>query len=233
MDKGREALSDPPRALQPRAALSENASPPFLHRQSTSARLVRQPTINAGCVCRRWIRSIGNKASLLHEAGDPVAEALPLRQDTVAFLLYLKENKVTGTQSAENLPRKAVEAVAARFVTPLALETRIGEAVFRFQNEADVRPVYFVHMLAQAASLASGGPGRRWRLTPTGEQFLALPAVLQVWFLFAGWWFRANWLNAYSNPTRQSTILTAHTWFIPSLKFPHRSSDPIAQALPS
>ncbi len=135
---------------------------------------------------------------LLDEASNQIAQDLVLRQDAVSFLRYLKENKVTGTQSTGNLPRKAVEAVAARFVNPPVLETKIGDTVFRFQNEADVWPIYFVHMLAQAAGLISGGPSRRWRLNPPGDNFLTLPPVLQVWFLFAGWWFRADWLNAYS-----------------------------------
>lgn len=116
----------------------------------------------------------------------------------VSFLVYLKENKVTGTQSTGNLPRKVVKAVAARFVNPPGLETKFSDAVFRFQNEGEVWPIYFVHVLAQAADLVSGGPSRRWRLTPIGEQFLTLPSVLQVWLLFTAWWVRVNWLVACS-----------------------------------
>jgi hypothetical protein len=136
--------------------------------------------------------------NFLNEAGEQTAQGLPLRQNVVSFLVFLKENKVIGTQSTGNLPRKVVEAVSIRFVKPPVLETKIGDTVFRFQNEADVWPIYFVHVLTQAADLVSGGPSRRWRLTPTGEQFLTLSPVLQVWFLFAAWWFRVNWLIAYS-----------------------------------
>ena len=137
-------------------------------------------------------------ANLLKEIDEQAARVLPLRQDVVSFLIYLKESKVTGTQSTGNLPRKVVEAIAARFVKPPVLETKIGETVYRFQNEGEVWPIYFVHVLAQAADLVSGGPSRRWQLTPTGEQYLTLPPVLQVWLLFAAWWFRVNWLIAYS-----------------------------------
>ena len=116
----------------------------------------------------RWVNR-------LSEAGEQTAQALPLRLDVVSFLVYLKENKVTGTQSTGNLPRKVVEAIAAHFVNPPELETKIGDAVFRFQNEAEVWPIYFLHVLAHAASLVSGGPNHRWVLTPIGEQFLTLP----------------------------------------------------------
>jgi hypothetical protein len=37
-----------------------------------------------------------------------VAEELALRRDVVTLLTYLRDNKVTGTQSTGNLPLKAV-----------------------------------------------------------------------------------------------------------------------------
>jgi hypothetical protein len=135
-------------------------------------------------------------SDLLNPASEQIAQGLPLRQDVVSFLIYLKENKVTGTQSTGNLPRKVVEALAVQFVNPPELETKIGDTIFRFQNEADVWPIYFVHVLAQAADLISGGPSRRWLLTLGGEKFLTLPPVPQVGFLFAAWWFRGNWIIA-------------------------------------
>jgi hypothetical protein len=45
--------------------------------------------------------------------------------------------------------------------------------------------------------LIAGGLGRRWKLTPLGERFLAVPSPLQVWFLLATWWTQANWAVAY------------------------------------
>jgi hypothetical protein len=139
----------------------------------------------------RWI-------NLLNEEGHKRAKELALRQDAVTFLTYVYENKVTGTQATGNLPLKAVEEIAARFVNPPELETNIGDTIFRFRNEQEVWPIYFVHVLAHSAGLISGGKSRRWRLAPPGEQFLALPAVDQVWLLFTAWWYRVNWLIATS-----------------------------------
>lgn len=137
-------------------------------------------------------------ANLLTKDGDKASQALALRQDVVTFLIYLKENKVTGTQATGNLPRKVIEEITQRFVNPPGLETKIGDTIFSFRNEDDVWPLYFVHVLAQGADLINGGPSRRWRLTPAGENFLTLPAVVQVLILFSVWWYRVNWMIAYS-----------------------------------
>ena len=125
------------------------------------------------------------------------AETLALRRDAVSLITYVRDNKVTGTSSTGNLTLKAVAEIAARFVNPPRLETKIGDHVFRFRSEDDVWPIYFVHVLAAIADLIRGGQGRRWRLTQAGEDFLAAPALVQAWILFAAWWTRANWLIAF------------------------------------
>ncbi|MDR3576128.1 MAG: plasmid pRiA4b ORF-3 family protein [Anaerolineaceae bacterium] len=137
-------------------------------------------------------------ANLLAKDGSEMARSIALRQDVVTFLNYLKEYKVVGTQSTGNLPRRAIEGITPRFVKPHLLETKIGDAVFRYRTEDDIWSIYFVHVLAQGANLISGGPSRRWRLTPVGECFMTLPAVAQIWVLFTTWWYRINWQIAYS-----------------------------------
>ncbi|NMB90254.1 MAG: hypothetical protein GYA17_17985 [Chloroflexi bacterium] len=134
-------------------------------------------------------------ARLFEPEDEQVAQSLPLRQDVVSFLTYLQENKVTGTQSTGNLPLKAIEEIANRFVHPPELETHIGEITYRFRSEYEVMPVFFVHRLAESIQLVSGGPGRRWRLTPAGEQFLTLAPLPQVGLLFSGWWYQFNWIQ--------------------------------------
>jgi hypothetical protein len=51
--------------------------------------------------------------------------------------------------------------------------------------------------LASLAGLAEGGPARRWKLTPLGEQFLTAPAVVQIGLMLATWWTQTNWGIAY------------------------------------
>jgi hypothetical protein len=125
-----------------------------------------------------------------------VAEELPLRRDVIALLTYLRDNRVTGTQSTGNLPLKAVREICARFVDPPKLEETIGEHVFRVRSESEVWPLYFRHVLVSVGDLVTGGPGRRWKLTPQGERFLAAPSPLQVWLLLATWWTQTNWAIA-------------------------------------
>lgn len=125
------------------------------------------------------------------------AEALPLRHDMVTLLTYLRDNRVTGTQSTGNLPLRAVREVTARFVHPPKLEHVIGEHVFKIRSEDDVWPLSFLHNLAYIAGLLDGGPARRWRLTSTGEQFLTAHPLLQVWLMCTTWWEQANWLIAF------------------------------------
>jgi hypothetical protein len=126
-----------------------------------------------------------------------VAEELPLRRDVITLLTYLRDNKVTGTQSTGNLPLKAVHEICARFVDPPKLEEIVGERIFRIRSETEVWPLYFRHVLVSVGGLVTGGPGRRWKLTPLGERYLAAPSPLQVWLLLATWWTQTNWAIAF------------------------------------
>jgi len=112
------------------------------------------------------------------------------------LLIYLRDNKVTGTQSTGNLPLKAVYEICARFADPPQLEEAIGEHVYRVRSETEVWLLYFRHILAAVGGLVTGGLSRRWKLTPLGERFLAAPAPLQVWLLLATWWTQTNWAVA-------------------------------------
>ena len=116
-----------------------------------------------------------------------LAEGLPLRRDMLTLLTYLQENRVSGTQSTGNFPLKAVREICAGFVVPLKLEDRIGGTVFRARSELDAWPLLFLHTLAVAAGWLSGGPARRWRLTPAGERMLRPAAPEQVWLMWATW----------------------------------------------
>ncbi len=151
------------------------------------------------------------------------AEALPLRRDMVTLLTYVRDNRVTGTQSTGNLPLKAVREVTACFVHPPELDTTIGDRTFRLRSEDDVWPLYFLHTLAQVGGLLEGGRARRWRLTPDGARFLAASPPIQVWILFTFWWERVNWLIAYpfegmgeSLPPRFEEITLAHLLSLPA-----------------
>jgi hypothetical protein len=126
------------------------------------------------------------------------AESLPLRRDIIALLTYLRDNKVTGTQSTGNLPLKAVHEICAWFVNPPKLEDDLEEHIYQVHSETEVRPLYFRHVLASVGGLVTGGLGRRWKLTPLGERFLVAPAPQQVWLLFVTWWTRTNWAIASS-----------------------------------
>ncbi|MFQ5855753.1 MAG: plasmid pRiA4b ORF-3 family protein [Anaerolineae bacterium] len=125
------------------------------------------------------------------------AEALPLRRDMVTVLTYVRDQRVTGTQSTGNFPLKVVREVTAQFVDPPQLETTIGDRTYRLRSEDDVWPLSFLHTLASVGGLLEGGPARRWRLAPVGEKFLAAHPLVQVWILLAVWWKQVNWLIAY------------------------------------
>lgn len=126
-----------------------------------------------------------------------VAQALPLRRDMVALLTYLRDNRVTGTQSIGNLTLKAVRKVTARFVHPPKLDHTIGDRTYKLRTEYDVWPLYFLHTLAHIGGLLDGGPSRRWRLTSNGEKFLTIIPSVQIWLMLTTWWGQVNWLIAY------------------------------------
>lgn len=134
---------------------------------------------------------------LMTSSNEAVAEKLALRRDVLALVGFLGENKITGTQATGNLPRKAVEGIAALFVDPPILEETLGDKTYRFRNEQEIWPVYFTHLLAVAADLIDGGQNRRWQVTEAGELFKDLPAALQVYVLLGSWWWKVNWIVAY------------------------------------
>ena len=138
-----------------------------------------------------------SKLEMLPDDQQAVAENLPLRRDMITLLAYLRDNNVTGTRSTGNLPLKAVHEICAQFVNPPKLEEAVGEHGYRVRSETEVWPLYFRHVLASVGGLVTGGLGRRWKLTPLGDQFLVAPAPLQVWLLFTTWWTQINWLIAY------------------------------------
>jgi hypothetical protein len=125
------------------------------------------------------------------------AEALPLRRDMVTLLTFVRDNRVVGTQSTGNMPLKSVRKVTARFVNPPQLDHTIGDHTYKLRTEADVWPLYFLHILAEVSGLLEIAPARRWRLTPEAESFLTLDPLLQVSFLLTVWWYQVNWLVAY------------------------------------
>jgi hypothetical protein len=126
-----------------------------------------------------------------------MAENLALRRDVGALLAYLRDHKVTGTPSTGNLPLKAVHEICAQFVDPPQLEHDFGGYVYRARSESDIWPLYFLHILASVGGLIMGGLGRRWKLTPLGERYLAAPSPWQVWLLLMTWWTQTNWAIAY------------------------------------
>lgn len=149
-----------------------------------------QPVENRAALAAGW-------AQELTEEQRAHAENLPLRRDLITLLTYLRDNRVTGTQATGNLPLKAVREITAGFVNPPKLEDKVGDRVFRVRSEAEVWPLYFRHGLAAVGGLVTGGPGRRWRLTPLGERFLTTPAPLQVWILLDTWWTQTDWAVAW------------------------------------
>ena len=139
---------------------------------------------------RRW-------ELLMTRESEEVAQELALRRDVIALLEYLRDNKVTGTASTGSFPLKAVAEFASRMVVPPQLEIRAGDQVFRFRSETEVWPVFFLHLLASASGFIEGGAGRRWRLSPTGTEFLIAPSLVQVWSLFSAWWQAIDWVMAF------------------------------------
>lgn len=115
----------------------------------------------------------------------------------VTLLTYVRDTKVVGTQGTGNMPLKAVREVTAHFVKPPKLETTIGDRTYRLRSEAHLWPLYFLHIVAEVGGLLLIAPGRRWRLTAEGKDFLEMDPLVQVSFLLAVWWYEVNWLVAY------------------------------------
>lgn len=126
------------------------------------------------------------------------AEALPVRCDMATLLTFVRDEKVVGTQGKGNMPLKVVHAITARFVDPPKLEGFVGERYYELRSEEHFWPLFFLHVLAEVGGLLKTGQARRWRLTSAGERFLDTEPALQAPFLLAVWWYRVNWLIAYS-----------------------------------
>jgi hypothetical protein len=150
-------------------------------------------TIQGLAECLEMWLAERSDAALAHEA-----ESLPLRNDMVTFLTFVRDNKVVGTQATGSMPLKAVGEVTAQFVHPPKLEEVIGDETFRIRSETDVWALYFLHILADVGGLLKAARVRRWRLTGQAQEFLTAEPRLQAVFLLAIWWYRVNWIVRYS-----------------------------------
>jgi hypothetical protein len=158
----------------------------------------------------------------LPEEQQLIAEELPLRRDVVTLLSYLRDNKVTGTQSTGNFPLKAVHEICARFVDPPKLEDD-GDYKYRVRSETEVWPLHFRHILAAVGGLITGGyepaleadPTRRALpgcafplagLAPAGNLVDAnqLGDCFSVWF--RGWLYAARIFKACAQTSAGTTV---------------------------
>lgn len=127
-----------------------------------------------------------------------LAAGVPLVRDMVTLLTYVRDNKVTGTQSTGNMPLKHIRALTAQFVDPPQLDTSIGDQVYKLRTEYDVWPLYLLHVLADVSGLLEIAPGRIWRLREGHtETFLGRGALVQLCYLFEVWWWHVNWAVAF------------------------------------
>lgn len=139
----------------------------------------------------KWLKE-HSSASIVEQADE-----LPLRRDMVTLLSFVRDSKVVGTQGTGNMPLKAVREVTACFVHPPKLEATIGDHTYHLRSEADLWPLYFLHVLAEVGGLLKTGRARRWQLTAQGRRFLGIDPILQVLFLLSVWWYRVNWIVAF------------------------------------
>lgn len=131
------------------------------------------------------------------EENTKAAQSAWLVKDAIILLNYLRETKVTGTQSTGNLPRRAVKDLKEQICNPYyEKDPPAGENLGNAYNEESVWAVFFTHLLADSAGLVEGGPGRKWRLTSQGDEFLRLDPLSQFSRLLTGWWFKMDWLTA-------------------------------------
>lgn len=140
---------------------------------------------------------IANWVSGLEEQQIAVTELLAVRRDMVAFLSFLNENRVVGTQSTGNLPLKAIREVCAKFVNPPMLDNKIDDRVFKLRSEDEVWPLFFLHTLANTSGLVTGGQARIWKLTSSGDAFLNAVAPIQIGFMLDVWWHYEDWRIAF------------------------------------
>lgn len=125
------------------------------------------------------------------------AEMTPLRRDMVTLLSFVRDNKVSGTQSTGNMPLKAIREVTAHFVNPPKLDATVGGRIYSLRSEEDLWPLHLLHILAVVGGLLKAAPARRWQLTVQGKRFLDTQPMVQAPFLLTVWWRKVNWLVAF------------------------------------
>ena len=84
-------------------------------------------------------------------------------------------------------------AICERFVNPPMLEETSGDHIYRVRSEDDVFPLLYIHTLANAGGLVTGGPARIWKVTEDGEKYLQIPGAIGIAFLLTHWWFLVDW----------------------------------------
>lgn len=156
--------------------------------------MAKKPRPGPDALERRFQRWLGRHYTL-----ERVVEAaqLALRRDMVTLLTYVRDHKVTGTQSLGNMPRKAIREVTAQFVHPPTLDYVSKNYTRKLQSEDDIWSLQFLHILASVGGMLVTEPGRRWKFTPLAAKFLDADPVFQLSLMLSIWWLQVNWLVAF------------------------------------
>ena len=137
-----------------------------------------------------WVKNLSKEQT-------DVLASLPLRCDVLTFLDYLEKNRTVGTPATGNLPLKAIKGICERFVHPPKLEEIVGGHTYKIRTEDEVWPLVFVHHLAFAGTMVTGGQAQTWKVTSEGQLFPQLPEPVQVFFLLVNWWAQVDWVIAF------------------------------------
>ncbi len=169
-----------------------------LHKTLRRRTLIRESTWPVGPLYGNFRGMTQNKwTESLTQALKDAAADLPLRQDMVTLLTYLRDHKVKGTKARGNFPLKDIRAITDDFVNPPTLDVVFGDTVWKMRMENEVPDLLRYHYLACLAGLIFGGEDLPWEVLPQGKVFLSLPPESQVWYLAHVWFTEINWLYEY------------------------------------
>ena len=152
---------------------------------------------------------------------------MALRKDVISLITYLRDNKVTGTQSTGNLTCKAVEEIAARSSIHLRwkMSSETNNSVSAARKKFGLYILYTSWQCWRACS--AEGPAGGGDLQRLAKGFLTLPVTIQVWLLFRFWWFEANWLIAFPFQWMGESLLEGFRGKVQALLLEHHPNSAI------
>ncbi|MFH1504019.1 MAG: hypothetical protein ABIH08_01300 [Candidatus Omnitrophota bacterium] len=115
--------------------------------------------------------------------------------DFKEFLSYVNSHKIKLTPKCRWIPVKHLYAINALLKTPLRVEDKIGDKIYRIREEYCFPRIYFMDLLAEASECIAVNDKDVLFSGAEYDNFFNMDGGKKKLWLILAWWFSMDWNN--------------------------------------